>query len=328
MGLVMFKNAVVFRFTKPLGFGLADVERRLGDMVYKAPDKYQSSAAGFESPLQVAGKSDAPLVVAVDGRWLISLRSAVRRPKAAEIRARVEEKVADIVESESRQVFRRERETIKDEVIRDLLPNTFPEISVQRAYITPRTGLLIVEASGLNSAERFCSLLREAFEGLPLQVVSVLQDVSRHMALWLTNSDSLPKELEIGDSADLTHKAGSGAVTFRNEDPTGQEAVSLLQSRYKAKSLSLCTNDDLPGFSFVLTDELVFKSIKPDSAFNEQSHYEGEEDDFAAFKAAELDAQLVLFAGVFDRVFNVLIDALGGYDSGQEPVTWVPGESV
>lgn len=322
----MFKNAVVFRFSKPLEMRLNDISKKLEDRAYRAPEKTQSVSIGFESPLTAAGVEGAPLVVCVHGRWLVCARMAVRSVKAAEVKARVADKVAEIEKAQLRKVYPKEQATIKDEVIAQLLPNAFPEESVQRAYIAPLSGLLVVEASSTNSAERFCSLLREALGGLPLQVVSTSHVPEQVMSHWLIDPESVPEGFSTGDVAELAakEKAGQSRVKFLGEDPAGAESVSLLKARYNVRYLALtATFDGEPGMSFTLTDQLIFKSIKPDGIYEERATYEGNDEDFAAFKAGELDAKFVLFAGVFERIFAGVIDAFGGYESDQEPAKWV-----
>lgn len=322
----MFKNAVVFRFSKPLEMRLSDIVKKLEARAYKAPEKTQSVSIGFESPLAAAGVEGAPMVVCVQGRWLISLRMAVRSVKGVEVKARVADKVAKIEKAELRKVYRKEMETIKDDVIAQLLPNAFPEESTQRAYIAPMSGLLVVEASSSNSAERFCSLLREALEGLPLQVVSTSHVPEQVMSSWLMHPDSLPEGFSTGDDAELAakEKGGESRVKFLGEDPAGAESVSLLKGRYKVRYVALTVAfDGEPGLSFTLTDQLIFKSIKPDGIYDDHAAYEGDEENFAAYKAGELDAKFILFAGVFERVFAGVVDAFGGYSEGQEPAKWV-----
>jgi recombination associated protein RdgC len=322
----MFKNAVVFRFSKPLEMSLNDIASKLAERAYRVPDKTQPSFIGFESPLAGIGIENAPMVVCAQGRWLLSMRIAVRAVKAAELKARVADKVAEIESAEMRKVYRKEREVIKDEVFAQLLPNAFPEESVQRAYISPLAGLLVVEAGSTNSAEQFCSILREALGGLPLQVVFTGSNPEQVMSSWLIDPESVPEGFSTGDDAELIakEKGGESRVKFKGEDPAGEEAVSLLKARYTVKYVALSVAfDGDPGMHFTLTDQLVFKAIKPDGIYEDHAVYEGSDEDFAAFKAGELDAKFILFAGTFEKVFVRVVAALGGYEQGREPAAWV-----
>lgn len=323
----MFKNAVAFRFSKPLLLSALSVAEKLEHYRYNPPLPIQAYSCGFEPPLgdDVEGAS---FVHEVDGRMLVALRRAVKTIKPAEIRYRIEQKVKEIEDSEKRTVYRKERESIKDDVIVALLPDAFPEEHRVLAFITPRTGLIVIDAGSLKAAEEFTSMLRMALEGLPVQSIVCANDLSMVMGLWLRDLEKLPEILAIGNSVDLSEKTGGGRVKFIKEDPQGEQAVSLVAARYSVSALSLSVNDGLPGFCFTFASDFVFNSIKTDEAFDKEKDADFEGDDFAKFKAAQLDVSLVLFAGVFDRVFSGLVESFGGFEQGQEPVTWVQPSSL
>lgn len=326
----MFNNVVMYRFCKPLALSPVSLNQALYENRFTSPQPTQASSAGFVPPLPAVDGGAAPYLHQADGRWVLCLKVATRNVKPAELMARINDKVAAIEQREHRKVFRKEKQNIKDEVLLELLPQAFPEERTARACITPRSGLLAVEAGSHNAAEFFLGQLRQALEGLPVALPRVVQDPGLAMLAWLnaaalddaqdTPLATLPQGLALGEFAELKSRSHGGRVTLNDEDPADDNAAGYRAANYAVTALALATCDDMAGIRFRLTSELLLKGIKSDY---EVDIGEGiDHDDVAAQRAALFDAELVLFFGVLEQVWGQLVTAFGGYADDGVPAAW------
>lgn len=315
----MFKSVVIYRFCKPMALTAREISARLAENAFRPPEPSQVRSAGFVPPMGPDAEN-LNYVHQADGRWLICLQVAVRKVKPAELNKRLQERVAAIEEGQHRRVFRKERQALKEEILLELLPNAFPEERRTRAYITPRQGLLVVEAGSHNAAEDFLTALRHALGGLPVALPQVFSDPGVTMLAWL-RGDEMVDGLSIGLFAEFKGDDG-GRVTLTNENPLDERASGYLEGGYKVSALALATDADMAGIEFRLTSDLLIKSIKSDYEVEIGEGIADADDNPLAFQTALLDAELTLFAGVLDEVWRDLIAAFGGYSQGMEPATW------
>ncbi|WP_445364862.1 recombination-associated protein RdgC (plasmid) [Microbulbifer sp. ANSA001] len=325
----MFKSVVVYRFCKPLELGAREIAQNLKAKCFTPPAPTEAGRCGFVPPAEqidselLSELNPLRFLRQVDGRWVVALRQAVRKVKPAELQKAIQKRAEEIGKREARPVLRREREQIKQEVLIDLLPHAFPEEKTALAYITPRTGLLIVEASGHNGAELFLSALREATQNLPVAMPQMSRNTAQEMMSWLKNG--IPAGFRLGLHAEFrSEHDGSCRVTLNNEDPTDDNAQGYREGGYEVAVLALETDDGAAGIDFRLTDELLIKQIKPQ--YKSDDIYGIEEDEANGLSGA-FDAELVLFAGILDGVWQGLVEAFGGYYEEQEPATWKPKEA-
>ena len=84
--------------------------------------KSQALSAGWVPPL---GEESEELVHAAAGRMLLKLKREEKLLPSTVVRELLEEKVAAIESEQGRKVYRKERLSLKDEIVQDCLPRAF-----------------------------------------------------------------------------------------------------------------------------------------------------------------------------------------------------------
>ena len=152
-----FKNLRAYRLTSPFDLTPEQLGEKLSERLFHPCAKSQALSAGWVPPL---GGESSELVHAAGGRMLLKLKREERLLPSTVVREQLEEKVAAIESEQGRKVYRKERLTIKDEIVADCLPRAFTRSSAVHAYIDIRAKWIFVDSASAGRAEEFLNLLR------------------------------------------------------------------------------------------------------------------------------------------------------------------------
>jgi recombination associated protein RdgC len=178
---------------------------------------------------------------------------------AAVINEALEEKVAAIAEKDGRPVHRKERQSLKDDIIMELLPKAFTRSQLQFAYIAPKQNYIVVNAASANKAEELLSALRESIGSLPVTPLTSLRLPYEAMTDWVLNG-SLSEQFIIGSECELSDPKESGSVIrCKYQDLASPEITSHIKGGMIVTQLSLNWQD---GLEFVLDDKLAIKRMR------------------------------------------------------------------
>jgi recombination associated protein RdgC len=136
---MMFKNARIFRFTKPITINPEQLEAALLISPFNPCGPQELSRMGWISPL---GKKGEHLVHAAGECLLICLRQQEKILPASVIKEIVEERCEEIETEQVRKIRRKEKDEIKDQVTLELLPRAFHRTKRTYAYLSPRDGFM------------------------------------------------------------------------------------------------------------------------------------------------------------------------------------------
>ena len=191
--------------------------------------------AGF-SPL---GKSSEQLCHSANGKFLLCAKKQEKLLPAAAIRELVDERAAEIEVKEDRQVFQKEREAIKEEIIFESLPKAFTRSSLTFAYIDTQGDWLIVDAASAKKAEELTSHLRQSLGSLPLEMLQTAQGPATTMSQWL-RAEAVPTNLSFLDEAELKAPGEEGAVVkTKRLDVLGEEVNLHLDNDMLVSKLAI-----------------------------------------------------------------------------------------
>ena len=154
---------------------------------------------GWVPPL---GEGTETLVHAAGGRMLIRLKREEKILPSSVVREMLEEKVAVIEEEQARKVYRKERLTLKDEIIQDCLPRAFSRSAAVYAYIDTRSNWIFVDAPSAGRAEELLNLLRECIGSFPVVLPQVNNAPTAAMTGWLVHQN-LPDDFTLGEECEL-----------------------------------------------------------------------------------------------------------------------------
>ncbi|WP_288352868.1 recombination-associated protein RdgC [uncultured Marinobacter sp.] len=299
-----FRNARVFRFTKPFEITAEALEEKLQEDAFKPCGPQETSRQGWVSPM---GKHSDLLVHSAGGYHLIALRKEEKLLPASVIKELVDEKAEMIEAEQHRKVRRKEKDELKEEVTLEMLPRAFSKNRRCYAYLAPADGVLVVDAGSSKQAEDLASTLRKSLGSLPVRPPAVEQAPAFTFTGWLNESIDLPASIELGNECELKDTSEDGGVVrCKGLDLQGDEIRSHLDAGMQVTKLSVTWDDSL---SFVLDEELGIRRLKFGDTLQEKL-----DDVDADDAAARFDAAFSLMTLELARLIPGLLEALGGED--------------
>lgn len=312
-----FRNARIFRFTKPFDTDPARLEEALSEAAFKPCGPQDSFRQGWVSPL---GRHSEMMVHSSNGNHLVCLRKEERLLPSAVVKEVVAERVELIEAEQGRKVGRKEKDELRDQVTLEMLPQAFTRSRHSFAYLAPADGLLVVDAGSSKQAEDLASALRQALGSLPVRPPIVQQSPAFVMTGWISGELHPPTGLVPAQECELRDTGEDGGIIrCRGLDLHCDEIRSHLESGMQVTQLALDWEENL---SFVIDDELTIKRLKFGETLREQLDDIDSDDALAKF-----DGAFSLMTLEISRLVPVLLDAFGGEDrsaivedSAAEPV--------
>ncbi|MFC2707863.1 MAG: recombination-associated protein RdgC, partial [Neisseria sp.] len=136
---------------------------------------------GFATPVSFSPE----LVFPADYTWRVALKKEEKVLPAGVIRDILDEKVLEIQNNEARNVGRKEKQELKEQITDDLLPRAFTRSSRTQVIFDTRHGYLLVNNAASAKAENILTKLREALGGLEAALPNTKQSPSSLMTSWL-----------------------------------------------------------------------------------------------------------------------------------------------
>jgi len=299
-----FKNLQLYRFTKPFDLDASTLGQQLEQQAFVPCGSQDVTRSGWVPPL---GRHGSEFVHSTNGYLMVCTKRQDKLLPGAVINEALEEKALEIESREARELPRKERRALRDEVYFSLLPKAFVRSSLQFAYISPRDQLLVVDAASAKRAEELLQDLRDALGSL-----SVIPLVSKHqpidvMTRWVSSAQiatgfELGEECELRDNADV-----SSVIRCKNQDLTSAEIVNHLKTGMHVSKLALNWQQRL---EFVLDEKLVVKRLRFADMVQEQAS-DIEADD----AAAQFDVDFSIMALELSAFIEALAEAFGGTET-------------
>jgi recombination associated protein RdgC len=298
-----FRNLQLYRLGQHLDLTPEALDERLQSAAFRGCGRLELTASGWVPPL---GREGQQLVHAAGGYMMICSRKADKIIPAGVVNQLLEDKVAQVQAAESREVYRKERRRMKDDIIHDLLPHALTRHTDQYAYIDTRTDLVVVDSPTPARAEALISLLRTTLGSLKAVPVKVKQSVSHTLTRWL-GGERLPSGFNLGEECELKHPdPDGGVITCRHQDLGAGEIRNHIKNGKYAVRLALHWKDRL---SCVLHEDLSIKRLR----FEEVVTQGEEADDIDAATRFDLDFSLMTLE--LNEFTAQLLRALGGEEA-------------
>ncbi|WII93035.1 recombination-associated protein RdgC [Kingella negevensis] len=243
------------------------------------------------------------LVFPADFTWSVSLKKAEKVLPAAVVRDILDEKVADIQAAEARNVGRKEKQELKEQITDDLLPRAFVKTSRTQMVCDTKHGFMLVNGAG-TKAENALAKLREALGGMDARLPQTKQSPSSLMTDWLLRG-TCEGGFELDDSCELK---GTGdvvpTVKIAKQDLTVDEVVQHVKNGKTCTQLGLVWREQI---AFVLTEDFSLKRIQYLDVLQEEAEQHGDDTASLAFASQILMAQSV------STMIMELVGCLGGW---------------
>lgn len=295
-----FSNLYFFKFTKSFETSQDELEKALSDLKFTPCGTLDISKMGWTSAL---GHNSEAFCHASSGNILMRLKKEEKILPASVIKDLLEEKIANIEKAEGRQVKKKEKDQIKEDIIHSLLPQAFTKASFVNGYIDTANNLLVINTSSKGKADDFMSMLRKAIGTLPVEPIRKDGTIEVLLTHWLRTS--LPQEFELEMEAELKHPEEGGAIVkLKQQDLTADEVTRHLETGKQVTKLALMWQERL---TFVLADDISCKRVKFTDVVKEQNDDIPKEDILT-----KLDADFTLMAAEFGEFLPYLVSEVVG----------------
>ncbi|SOB75997.1 recombination associated protein RdgC [Marinobacter sp. LV10R510-11A] len=299
-----FRNARVFRFTKPFDISAEELEEKLSADAFKPCGPQETARQGWVPPL---GKHGELLVHSANDYHLIALRKEEKILPGPVIKDAVEDKAEAIEIEEGRKVRRKEKEEIKEQVMLEMLPQAFSRNRRCFAYLAPKDGVLVVDAGSAKQAEDLASTLRTSLGSLPVRPPALEQSPIFTFTGWLNETIDLPGAVVLGDECELKDPAEDGGVVrCKGLNLKADEIRNHLEAGMEVTKLALTWDDNV---SFVLDEEMGIRRLKFGETLQDQLDDVDVDDAVAKF-----DAAFTLMTLELSKLIPGLLEAMGGED--------------
>jgi recombination associated protein RdgC len=296
-----FRNLQLYRLAQAFDLSPEALNESLRTQEYAGCGRMDMSASGWVPPL---GRHGQQLVHAAGSCIMICFRQGDKIMPAGVVRQLLDDKVAALEEAESREVYRRERLRMKDDIIVGLLPHALTRITDHYAYIDTRSRLVVVDSAAPARAEGLIGQLRTSLGTLPALPMKAKHASAEVMTRWI-KGDRIPPGFTLGDECELKHPDPEGGViTCKSQDLTAGEVRNHVKNGKRVVKLAMQWKGRL---SFILHEDLSIKRLRFDDVIREEA---GETDADDAASRFDLDFSLMTLE--LAEFIPQLLKALGG----------------
>nr|WP_306309356.1 recombination-associated protein RdgC [Xenorhabdus anantnagensis] len=298
---MQFKNAMVYRMTRDIQISAETLENQLAALAFTPCASQDMMRVGWVSPMGSHGEA---LTHAAGNQILICMQREEKILPSSVIKKELWSKIEKLEGEQHRKLKKTEKDSLKDEVIHTLLPRAFSKESQTYLWIDNDNQRIVVDANSAKRAEDALALLRKTLGSLPVTPMMFASPIELTLTDWVSKNE-LPKEFMLQDEAELKAILEEGGVIrCKNQDLITDEIAIHIESGKYVTKLALEWEERI---QFTLSDDFTIKKIKFSDALREQND-DIDREDFAQ----RFDADFVLFSGELSRMFDSLVDALGG----------------
>jgi recombination associated protein RdgC len=296
---MFFKNLQIYQIsTANLKKMQEKMESALSVHAFQPCTSMDMSSSGWASPCE-----NGNLVHTVNQQMLLRFDTEKKLLPASVITQFTKLRASEIEDEQGYKPGRKQMKDLKGRVTDELLPRAFSLIGRVLVWIDPINGWLIFNTSSPSKSDEIIKLLLKSISDIGLESVRVKISPQMAMTSWLVGNEA-PKGFTIDQDAELkAHTEDKATVRYVRHSVDADDVQRHIAAGKECTKLALTWNDRI---SFVLTDTLAIKSVKPLDILNEdtgnQPSNEGE----------RFDADFILMAGELSNMLDDLIFALGG----------------
>ena len=290
---------MIYQATAPIEAILGVLTEKIDDYPFAPCTPMQTSSTGFVP----VGSDEAPLLVEYPGFSMVAIKHQKKTIPSSGLGEMIDDRVKEIEQAQGRKVYRKERLTIKDELVTKLLPTTVPTSEIIYVIFDKTTNMLMLNVSSESKADTATSLLRSVAGSMPILIPEVNNSPSFTMTNWLRGAEQ--ESFKVGTSCEFKDPSEGGAVhQVKDEDLFSESATMLLDEGKMVGKLALTFEDQV---SFVLISQGCLKRLRFSNDLIKENEDFNEED------GTRFDADVALMIPTLRSLIESIGVAFGGW---------------
>ena len=292
-----FKNLQIYRLPAPWAFTPEQLEAALAPHSFVPASSNELLRQGWDAPRPNGG-----LVHVVNKQMLILLGTEKKLLPSTVINQVAKARAAEMEEAQGFAPGKKAMKELKERVADELLPRAFSIRSNVWTWIDPVNGWLVVDAASPAKADDVIKLLLKAVDKLPLESLRVQRSPDGVMTEWL-QADDAPAGFTVDMDTELRATGESkAAVRYVRHTLEAEEVRRHIAAGKQCTRLAMTWDSKI---SFVLTESLAIKGIKPLDVINEKEASTRNDDE-------RFDGDFMLMTGELAKLMADVVEALGG----------------
>lgn len=300
-----FKNLTIFRLAKAYAITADKLHTFLSRIQLTACASNEMQSQGWASP-----RDNDQLVHSVNGQFLIRLMQEKKLLPSSVINQVTAARALELEEQQGFYPGRKAMKDLKERVTDELLPRAFSVRSAIDVWLDPVNGWMVINTSSATKADDVIKLLLKCVDTLPLESLRVRIAPQTAMTAWLAVNEA-PQGFTIDQDTKLTAVTEDKATVRYTHHTLDHDDIQHHIARGKqCKELAVTWNDSI---SFVLTDNLTIKRVRPLDILDEEKEKGANEEE-------RFDADFAMMTYELATMLNDVVYALGGEMDAQKDI--------
>jgi recombination associated protein RdgC len=292
-----FKNLQIYRLPAPWAFTPEQLEEALRSHAFTPASSNELMRQGWDSP-----RGNGSLVHVVNKQMLILLGTEKKLLPSSVINQVAKARAAELEEQQGFAPGKKAMKELKERVADELLPRAFTIRSNVWTWIDPVNGWLVVDAASPAKADDVIKLLLKAVDRMPLESLRVQRSPVGVMTAWLQD-DEAPGGFTVDMDTELRATGESkAAVRYVRHTLEPEEVRRHIAAGKQCTRLAMTWDSKI---SFVLTESLAIKSVKPLDVIKENETSTRNDDE-------RFDGDFMLMTGELSKLLKDVVESLGG----------------
>lgn len=298
--MLWFKNAIIYQLNKDNLLEKELIDKAINAWPFLPCGNTDSTKSGWISPY--GENNDNPLMVDINGQLLLRLKKESKILPSTVIKQALNDKIEKQENMLGRKLKKIEQQSLKDEVLIDLLPRAFSKYHFFWLWIDTIEKRVIVDTSSFKQAEDILALLRKEMGSLAITPLSSQQPLDKIMTNWVRDGEQYPP-LILGNEIELKDILEENQIVrCKNLEIDSPEVFIHIDAGKQVSKLHLV---DERGISFILNKDYTLKRVKFDNDIVDKH------DDFMPEeKDKKIEADFILMAKALSDSINSLIKTI------------------